>query len=83
MQVGTPVVTSREGSLPEVGGEAVYYVNAYDEDDIERGVAEVFASSEMQNELSKKGLEQAKKFSWKTTAEQTVANYKKVLTHER
>ena len=32
MQLGTPVVTSRTSSLPEIAGDAALYVNPYDND---------------------------------------------------
>jgi len=79
MQSGTPVVTSKEGSLVEVGGEAVKYVDAYDMEDMGQGIAEVFNSQSLQEGLCKKGLEQAKKFSWEKTADQTMSVYDKVV----
>jgi glycosyltransferase involved in cell wall biosynthesis len=38
MSLGTPVLTSREGSLAEVGGAAALYVDAYDPRDIAAGL---------------------------------------------
>jgi len=83
MQSGLPVVTTKEGSLPEVGGEAVYFVDANSEESIVEGISEVFNSTQLQKDLSQKGLEQAKKFSWKKTAEETVSVYKSITSHER
>jgi glycosyltransferase involved in cell wall biosynthesis len=79
MQCGIPVVTTKAGSLPEVAGEAAYYVDEYDINSIANGIGEVFFSKELQDKLSAKGLKQAKKFSWKKTAEETVRVYEKVL----
>lgn len=79
MQSGIPVVTSKEGSLLEVGGGAVKYVNAYSEENIGDGILEVFNSRELQQDLIIKGLTQAKKFSWDRTAKQTVQAYKKAF----
>src|ERR1035437_9696090 len=62
MACGCPVVTSKEGSLPEVAGEAVMYVDAYDMDNISAGIQKVFKDENLQKELSEKGLEQVKKF---------------------
>lgn len=75
MACGTPVVTTHEGSLNEVAGDAAYIVDAYDVTNIGHGISEVFKSKKLQETLSKKGLTQAKKFSWKKTAEETVAVY--------
>jgi glycosyltransferase involved in cell wall biosynthesis len=79
MQSGCPVVTTKGGSLPEVAGDAAYYVDHSDINSIANGIGEVFFSRELQDNLSKKGIAQAKKFSWKQTAEQTIRAYEKVL----
>jgi glycosyltransferase involved in cell wall biosynthesis len=80
MACGCPVITSKEGSLPEVAGDAAYYVSAYDMDDIADGIEKVFNDDNLQKELKQKGLEQVKKFSWKTTAEETLKVYENVVS---
>lgn len=79
MQSGCPVITSEEGSLPEVAGSSAYFVDAYDTDSIAEGIKKVFESPNLQKELSQKSLKQAAKFSWKKTAKQTIEAYEKVL----
>ena len=79
MASGCPVVTTKEGSIPEVAGDAVYYVDPYNTDSIKEGVLQVFSNQKLHVDLSKKGLARAKKFSWKKTAEETAAVYEKVL----
>jgi len=79
MQSGCPTIITKESCMPEVGGDAVYYVDGYDTQSLAKGIKEVFFNETLQNELSKKGLEQAKKFSWKKTAEETIEAYKKAL----
>jgi glycosyltransferase involved in cell wall biosynthesis len=83
MQCGTPVITSREGSLPEVGGDAVYYVDAYNEDAIAKGMREIFHNPKLQYELSRKGLERSKIFSWQKTAKETLQIYDHVIKLSR
>lgn len=79
MSCGCPVITSKEGSLPEVAGEAAFYVDAYSVESIATGIREVFNNRKLQQELAEKGLIQASKFSWQKTAAQTIAFYEKVL----
>lgn len=79
MQSGCPVLTSKEGALPEVGGDAVYYVDAFSEKEITQGLKVLFANTTLQKELSEKGLKQAKKFSWARTAKDTISLYDKLL----
>lgn len=79
MSCGTPVVTSKEGSLAEVAGDAAHYVDAHSTDSIASGLSEVFSSDSVRSELAKRGREQADKFSWRETARKTVEAYEKTL----
>jgi glycosyltransferase involved in cell wall biosynthesis len=64
MAAGAPVLTSDVSSLPEVGGDAVAYVNPLDVDDIARGLAELLRDEARRSELSRLGRERARAFSW-------------------
>src|SRR6266571_684241 len=79
MQCGTPVVTTAGGSLQEVARDAALYVDSYSAQSIAEGIEKVFSNQKLQKELSEKGLQQAKKFSWEQTARQTVAVYEHVI----
>ena len=79
MASGTPVVTSKKGSIPEVAGEAAFYVDAEDSDSISNGIKKVIGSEKLQRELSEKGLKQVAKFNWKKTAEQTMSIYRSLV----
>ncbi|MCL2046629.1 MAG: glycosyltransferase family 4 protein [Oscillospiraceae bacterium] len=69
MACGCPVITSNNTSLPEVGGDAVLYVNAYDFEELAMQMERIVVSEQLRNELKSKGFEQVKKFSWSKTAE--------------
>ena len=75
MACGTPVVASRRGSLPEVGGEAVAWVEPEDEDAIAAALADLLTDTDRAAHLRRAGLERARQFSWETTARQTLAVY--------
>lgn len=79
MTCGTPVVTSDKGSIPEIAGESVYYVDPHNSDSIANGIEEVLNNIELQKELSGKGILEAKKFTWKRTAEQTIQVYQRIV----
>jgi len=73
MACGTPAAVSRVASLPDVCGDAARYV------DEPRNVAawesallEIASSHELRADLSRRGLEQAAKFSWDATARATL-----------
>lgn len=78
MSCGCPVVTSKEGSIPEIAGDAAMYVDSYDINSIAAGIKKIFKESSLQKELSKKGIAQAKKFSWKKVVAQTIKVYESI-----
>jgi len=69
MACGTPVITSAVSSLPEVAGEAALYVDPNDINSITEAMQQLAAREELQKLMVVRGLVQAKKFSWKKTAE--------------
>jgi glycosyltransferase involved in cell wall biosynthesis len=79
MACGCPVVTSKEGSIPEVAGNAAFYIDGYDVESIATGIKRVLDDQKLQKELSEKSLENAKRFSWKKTAQETLAVYEGII----
>jgi len=74
MSCGAPVVTTRVASIPEVGGEAVTYVeDPMDAEGLSRRMEEVLLDAELRRDLSGKGLVQAGTFTWDRTAQETLA----------
>ena len=79
MACGCPVITTKEGSIPEVAGDAAFYTDAYDSDKIAKDITEVFEDEKLRKELSITGLKQSSKFFWKKTAEKTVKVYESIV----
>jgi len=79
LSCGVPVVTTKGGSLSEVAGDGAVYVDPFSVESIMDGLKEVYSSKNLQTSLIKKGLRHAKKFSWKKTAQETLAVYEKAL----
>lgn len=78
--VGTPVIISDVGSLPEVGGNAAIYINPRSPDSIAKAIAYVLDLSPKEyNNLVQKGLSQLSHFSWEKTARETVSIMNKVI----
>ena len=69
MACGCPVITANNTSLPEVGGDAVIYVNATDIDQLAFEMDRLVSSQSLRKDLRQKGFIQASKFSWEKTAE--------------
>jgi glycosyltransferase involved in cell wall biosynthesis len=78
MASGTPVVTSNVSSLPEVVGDAAMLVNPENVFDIARGIREVLLDARLRADLSRKGYEQVRRFSWATAARQVLEIYREV-----
>ncbi len=78
MALGTPVVTSNISSLPEIVGTAALLVDPENELSIAEALKKLIADPALQDKLAKKGIAQAKKFSWRTAAEETLKVYQKV-----
>ncbi len=68
MTYGCPVIASDIDVLREVCGEAALYVDPYNEEDIKNKVLSLFSSEGLREELSKKGEENIKRFSWVQSA---------------
>ncbi|HQZ14589.1 MAG TPA: glycosyltransferase family 1 protein [Acidimicrobiia bacterium] len=80
MATSSPIVTTKEGSLPEVGGNAAHYVDAHSSADIARGILEVVESEDLRVQLVEAGKHRAKQFSWSASAEMLVKVYKDVIS---
>jgi glycosyltransferase involved in cell wall biosynthesis len=79
MACGTPVVTSRISSLPEVVGDAAVLIDPYDTEDIAHGLERALDDDELRQTLVARGLERARQFSWERSVRAIHAAYLKVL----
>ena len=79
MACGTPVISSDVSAMPEILGDAPLYFDPYNIDSIAKAMTKIVSDEKLRKELSKKGLEQAKKYSWDKTGEMTLEVYKEVL----
>jgi glycosyltransferase involved in cell wall biosynthesis len=80
MACGTPVITTKMGSLPEAVGIASLFVNnPEDVYEISEKIYKGLTNKNLRKKLIEKGLKQVKKFSWQKTAEETL----KILIHEK
>ena len=73
MASGTPVVAVREPALEEVAGDAAVVV---EEDELAEGIRRALAD---RDRLVSAGLERARMYSWRASAERTLAVYREIL----
>lgn len=69
MSVGTPVLTAKTSSLPEVGGDAVLYCRPDDIDDMVGAIRNILSRRDLHDMLSVRGKERAAHFSWSDFAD--------------
>lgn len=83
MAYGTPVVSSNTSCMPEILGDAARYFDPYNIDDMATQIDAVLSDEALRAELTAKGYEQVKKYSWRRMAEETHAIYVRVLGDEK
>lgn len=79
MAAGTPVLTTKLSSIPEVAGSAALYIDPDDPATIAENLTALLAASDLRNSLVAKGNQQARGFSWERTGAKTVEAYDEIL----
>jgi glycosyltransferase involved in cell wall biosynthesis len=77
MQVGTPVLATAVGAIPEVLGDAALLV-APDASDIARGLGELLSDEDHRAALIARGRERVARYSWDRCADSLVAVYEAI-----
>ena len=80
MACGTPVLTSNVSSLPEVAGDAALTVTPTDQDAITGTLDRLISDGALRADLSGRGLERVKAFTWDAAAEQLQHIYQSMLS---
>ena len=70
MACGCPVVTTKEGSIPEAAGDAAYTISGKDEREMAQAIA-YLGQLEIRQDLIAKGLKNAARFNWDEMAQTT------------
>jgi glycosyltransferase involved in cell wall biosynthesis len=76
---GTPTACSNASSLPEVGGNAVFYFDPMDVGEMTRAIERLLADAALRERLRRAGPERARTFTWERTAQATLASYERAL----
>lgn len=79
MACGVPVLASGEASLPEVTGDCAVICDAYSVKSIAQGLYRLYSDEKLREELSRKGLERAKGFTWERSAEMLLEVYRELV----
>lgn len=79
MACGTPVITSNTSSMPEIGGPDAILVNPESSDEMTAMMLRLETDAAFYDRQRQVGLERAKLFSWRKTAEQLLKLYQDCL----
>ncbi len=83
MACGTPVVVSDRGSLPEVVGGAGLLVDPESRAELVSAIEKLWDSEDQRRRFGKLGQARAREFSWRRTAEETLAVYRELAVGAR
>jgi glycosyltransferase involved in cell wall biosynthesis len=75
MASGTPVITSNNSSLREIGEGAALLVDAEDVADISEGMHRLYVNEDMRRDMSGRGLQRATQFSVKNAVDSILRLY--------
>lgn len=83
MARGVPVCCSDTSSLPEVVGDAGLLFDPRDQHAISSAIGRLLADRELAARLGERGRERAREFTWRRTAEATLAAYRRAIEGRR
>lgn len=81
-QVGTPVVASTAGSIPQVAGAAALLSPARDAEALAANLFWVISNDDMHAKLVRRGHHNVERFSWEATATGFATIYRELAEHE-
>jgi glycosyltransferase involved in cell wall biosynthesis len=79
MASGLPVVASNRGSLPEVVGDAALLVEPLDLEGMVDAVVRMLTEPLLRGEMTARGIDRARQFTWDRTARATLDVYRTVF----
>jgi glycosyltransferase involved in cell wall biosynthesis len=79
MASGTAVISSKTTAMPEVGGDAVHYIEPTDTEDIANAIIKLINDKSYREKLIEKGTRRVKSYTWHKTALDTLKVYREIL----
>ncbi len=80
MARGVPVACSRSSSLPEVAGDAALLFDPRDANAIAAALTRLLEDRALAGDLSERGRQRARRFTWARSAELTLESYARALS---
>lgn len=83
MSCGAPIACSNTAAMPEIVGDAARFFNPLDADDMANAIGELLGNEDLRKALSANALQQAKNYSWESTAQATAEVIKSIVPSGR
>ena len=83
MACGTPVITSKISSMPEIAGDAALLIDPFSPPSIADALIEILGSEDLRQDKIQDGILNSKRFSWDITAEKVLGIYERILAPSR
>jgi glycosyltransferase involved in cell wall biosynthesis len=83
MACGVPVITSNTSSMPEVAGGAAFIVDPFKPKEIAAAMVSLTGNKPLSDDYVRKGIPQAKKFSWRLMAENVLGIYNEIYSKSK
>lgn len=79
MALGCPVISSNSSCLPEIYQDSVLYFDPHNPQELASQITKLQKSASLRQKLVTLGYKQIQKYSWDTTAKQTISVYQESL----
>lgn len=78
MSYGVPCVVGDNSSLSEIAGNSALFVDANNSDDIAEKISLLVSDSELRENLSQRGIENVKRFSWNKAGKKVLEIFREI-----
>jgi glycosyltransferase involved in cell wall biosynthesis len=82
MAFGCPVIASRAASIPEVCGDAAFYISPEEPGDIAVAIDAMLSDKKMQKSFTEKGYERIGHFRWEKVVSEIMAEIERALSQK-
>lgn len=80
MASGSPLILAHTSSLPEVGDDAAVYFTPGDSHSLAQSIIEVLSNETQRSEMSRRGIQRSRAFTWESYARSNLDAYHHVTT---
>ncbi len=79
LALGLPIAAARMSALPEMAGDAALYFDPHSANELAAALDRLVWDEQLRDELSRKAIARAERFSWQATAHQTLRVFEQVV----